>query len=163
MFKHILVPTDGSELSRESARRAVLFAKSVGAQVTAIYVYAKPDLSMRHEGDLIDPAALDHLTDSADLGSDKWAKEYLGFIKKLCKEKSVECHTIVTVANQPYKSIVEAARDNGCDLIFMASHGLGGIRSLLLGSETQKVLVHSDLPVLVYRAQSKEKSHRKKA
>ncbi|NCA70980.1 MAG: universal stress protein [Sphingobacteriia bacterium] len=162
MFKHILVPTDGSELSRESAKRAIQFAKSVGAQVTALYVSVNADLSMRNEGDLIDPAALDHLTDGADPGSDKRAKEYLGFVKKLCKEKGVECHTIVTVDNQPNKSIVDTALQHGCDLIFMASHGLGGMRSLLLGSETQKVLVHSGIPVLVYRSQTKEKSRRKK-
>lgn len=162
MFKHILIPTDGSELSRESARRAIQLAKSVGARVTALYVSVSEDLTMQSEGDLIDPAALDHLTNTADPGSDKRAKEYLGFVKKLCKERGVECHTLVTAAKRPSKSIVKTALTHGCDLIFMASHDLGGMRSRLLGSEAQKVLDHSDLPVLVYRSQTKEKSQRKK-
>jgi nucleotide-binding universal stress UspA family protein len=157
MFKHVLVPTDGSELSRESARRAVSFAKSAGAQVTAIYV--KPKVSIENEGDLMDPSALDHLSD----GSDKRAKEYLGFIKKVCKDQGVKCRTVAAVSNHPYKAIIETAVAGDCDLIFMASHGPGGIQSLLLGSETQKVLIHSDIPVLVYRAQPKEPRRRKKA
>jgi nucleotide-binding universal stress UspA family protein len=157
MFKHILVPTDGSELSRESARRAVSFAKSAGAHVTAIYV--KPKASIANEGDLMDPSALDHLSD----GSDKRAKEYLGYIKKLCKEQGVKCRTVTAVSNHAYKAIIETAGADDCDLIFMASHGPGGLQSLLLGSETQKVLIHSDIPVLVYRAQPKEPRRRKKA
>lgn len=145
MFRHILLATDGSEISRDTARRAVSFAKDTGAEITAIYV--KPIASLDHEGDLIDPSALDRIGHAAD----KKAKEYLGFIKKLCKEEGVACHTVAAYGDHPYAVIIEAATSGGCDLIFMASHGRRGLKSLLLGSETQKVLTHTSIPVLVYR------------
>jgi nucleotide-binding universal stress UspA family protein len=156
MFKHILVPTDGSELSRDTARRAINFAKSEGARITAIYV--KPKGSIKSEGELLDPSALDHLNE----GPDKRAKEYLGFIKKSCKDKGVECRLVTEESNHAYKAIIATALAGECDLIFMASHGLGGIQSLLLGSETQKVLIHSSIPVLVYRADAPGQHQSKK-
>lgn len=156
MFKHLLVPTDGSELSRDGARRAVAFAKAAGAQITAIYV--NPPNPIENEGDLIDPAALDHLSEDVD----KRAKEYLGLVKKLCKDSGVECKTVTAVNNHPYKAIIETALASNCDLIFMTSHGAGGLQSLLLGSETQKVLIYSSIPVLVYRVQQEQERRRRK-
>jgi nucleotide-binding universal stress UspA family protein len=145
MFRHILLPTDGSEISRETSRQAVALAKSVGARITAIYV--KHNLSTDHEGDLIDPSAVDRIGHAAE----KKAKEYLGLVKKLCKEAGVECRTIAACGDHPYKEIIATATTDKCDLIFMASHGRRGLSSLLLGSETQKVLTHTSVPVLVYR------------
>lgn len=145
MFRHILLPTDGSEISRDTARHAVAFAKHMGAELTAIYV--KPIASLDHEGDLIDPSAVDRIGHAAE----KKAKEYLGFIKKLCKEMGVECRALAAEGDHPYEVIIDAATSGRCDLIFMASHGRRGLKSLLLGSETQKVLTHTSVPVLVYR------------
>jgi nucleotide-binding universal stress UspA family protein len=145
MFRHILLPTDGSELSRDTTRHAVSFAKAVAAQVTALYV--KQVTPTDYEGDLIDPSAIDRVINA----SDKKAKEYLDFIKKLCKEAGVECTTIAVSGDHPYEEIVRAATAGNCDLIFMASHRHRGFHSLLLGSQTQKVLTHANLPVLVYR------------
>jgi nucleotide-binding universal stress UspA family protein len=146
MFQHICLPTDGSQLSRDTAERAVVFAKAAGADITA--VYAKPVGGVTENyGDLIEPDALDRLVSSKDEKS----KEYLGFIKKLCKEAGVKCTAISVVSEAPWEAIVNVAEDNNCDLIFMCKHGRHGISSLLLGSETYRVLTHSNIPVLVYR------------
>ena len=155
MYRHILLPTDGSELSRDTARHAVSFAKAIGARITAIFV--KPGFSTDYEGDLLDPTAVDRIAHAAD----KKAKEYLGFIKKLCKEGAVECDSVSVVGDQPYREIIRAAEEGHCDLILMASHGRHGFQSLLLGSETQKVLTYSSIPVLVYRPEKAAKHQRK--
>ncbi|MBS1189385.1 MAG: UspA [Rhodocyclaceae bacterium] len=147
MFKHILVPTDGSQLSQESARRAVSFAKEVGASITAFF--AKPEYPIAYfgEGALIDPTTPEKFAELAD----QQAAEYLGSVQKMCEEAGVQCNTVSTTSDVPYEAVIEAADKAGCDLIFMASHGRRGISGFLLGSETNKVLTHSRIPVLVYR------------
>ena len=147
MFKHILVPTDGSELSQEATRRAVEFAKEIGAQITAFY--AKPEYPITYygEGALIDPTTPEKFAELAE----EQAKEFLNKVATLCQEQGVTCRTLAVTSDVPYESIISTAKDNGCDLIFMASHGRRGISGLLLGSETNKVLTHSTIPVLVYR------------
>jgi len=155
MFQHLLLPTDGSQLSRDTAERAVAFAKSSNATITALY--AKPAGHPENYGDLIEPAALEHLV----TGSEGKAKEYLGFIKKLCKDAGVECNALAVVSDTPWEAIINAADDHNCDLIFMSKHGRGGLSSLLLGSETYRVLTHSSVPVLVYRPPELDASRRK--
>ena len=147
MFKHILVPTDGSELSQEVVRRAVLFAKEVGARVTAFY--AKPEYPVTYygEGILIDTTSPEKFAELAD----SQAQEILGFAEKLCNEAGVVCTKLTLTSDIPYEAIIDAARQSGCDLIFMASHGHKGFGALLLGSETHKVLTHTKIPVLVHR------------
>lgn len=147
MFKHILIPTDGSALSQETARRAVSFAKEAGAQVTVFF--AKPEYPIAYfgEGALIDPTTPEKFAELAE----QQAAEYLGEVHKLCAESGVTCHTVSATSDVPYEAIIEAAEQSACDLIFMASHGRRGISGLLLGSETNKVLTHSKIPVLVYR------------
>lgn len=147
MFKHILVPTDGSELSQETARRAVSFAREAGARVTAFF--AKPEYPVAYfgEGALIDPTTPEKFAELAD----QQAAQYLGEVAKMCADAGVECGTVAATSDVPYEAIIEAAEKAGCDLIFMASHGRRGISGLLLGSETNKVLTHSRIPVLVYR------------
>lgn len=147
MFKHILVPTDGSQLSQDTARRAVSFAKEAGAKVTAFF--AKPEYPVAYfgEGALIDPTTPEKFAELAD----QQAAEYLGAIRKMCEEAGVECDTVAATSDVPFEAIIEAADKSGCDLIFMASHGRRGISGFLLGSETNKVLTHSKVPVLVYR------------
>lgn len=147
MFKHILVPTDGSELSRATAKRAVAFAKEAGARITAFY--AKPEYPIAYfgEGALIDPTTPEKFTEMAN----QQALQYLDELAAWCKEEDVPCDTVSATSDIPYEAIIEAAEKAGCDLIFMASHGRRGISGLLLGSETNKVLTHSRIPVLVYR------------
>lgn len=147
MFKHILVPTDGSELSRATAKRAVSFAKEAGARITAFY--AKPEYPIAYfgEGALIDPTTPEKFTEMAE----QQASEFLNEVSVWCEEAGVQCDTVSATSDIPYEAIIEAAEKSGCDLIFMASHGRRGITGLLLGSETNKVLTHSKVPVLVYR------------
>ena len=147
MFKHILVPTDGSELSQDTARRAVSFAKEAGAKITAFF--SKPEYPIAYfgEGALIDPTTPEKFAELAD----QQAAEYLGAVQKMCEEAGIECDTVAATSDVPYEAIIDAAEKAGCDLIFMASHGRRGISGLLLGSETNKVLTHSTIPVLVYR------------
>lgn len=147
MFKHILVPTDGSQLSQDTIHRAVSFAREAGAKITAFF--AKPEYPIAYfgEGALIDPTTPEKFAEIAD----QQAAEYLGAVRGMCEEAGVECDTVSTTSDVPYEAIIEAAEQAGCDLIFMASHGRRGISGFLLGSETNKVLTHSRIPVLVYR------------
>jgi nucleotide-binding universal stress UspA family protein len=147
MFKHILVPTDGSELSQATAKRAVAFAREAGARITLFF--AKPEYPIAYfgEGALIDPTTPEKFAELAE----QQATEYLGEVRKLCDEAGVECAAVSATSDVPYEAIIAAADKAGCDLIFMASHGRRGISGLLLGSETNKVLTHSKIPVLVYR------------
>lgn len=147
MFKHILVPTDGSELSLQTARRAVTFAREAGARVTAFF--AKPEYPVAYfgEGALIDPTTPEQF---AQL-SDAQARQFLGEVQTMCSEAGVSCDTASEISDVPYEAIIAAAEKAGCDLIFMASHGRRGFAGFLLGSETNKVLTHSKIPVLVYR------------
>ena len=147
MFKHVLIPTDGSDLSRTTAQKGVLFAKEIGAKVTVFF--AKPEYPIAYfgEGALIDPTTPERFSEIAD----EQAHEYLAEVQSQCAAAGVECATATAASDVPYEAIIEAAEKSGCDLIFMASHGRRGISGLLLGSETQKVLTHSKIPVLVYR------------
>ncbi|MCX7174348.1 MAG: universal stress protein [Proteobacteria bacterium] len=147
MFKHILVPTDGSALSADTVKRAVAFAKEIGAKLT--FFYAKPDYPVAYygEGALIDPTTPERFAEMAD----KQAREILGAAESAAGAAGVGCASVSTVSDVPYEAIIEAATSANCDLIFMSSHGRRGISGLLLGSETQKVLTHSKTPVLVYR------------
>lgn len=147
MFKHILVPTDGSELSQATAKRAVSFAKDAGARITAFF--AKPEYPIAYfgEGALIDPTTPDKFAELAD----QQANQYLGEVQAMCAEQGVDCSLTSATSDVPYEAIIEAAEKSGCDLIFMASHGRRGFSGFLLGSETNKVLTHSKVPVLVYR------------
>ncbi|MBN9696287.1 MAG: universal stress protein [Zoogloea sp.] len=147
MFKNILVPTDGSELSESTVARAISFAKDAGARVT--FFYAQPDFPMPiyGEGALIDPTTPEQFSRAA-LAE---AERILSKAKEAATAADVASSSDTVVSEVPYEAIIESAERNGCDLIFMASHGRRGLSGFLLGSETQKVLTHSKIPVLVYR------------
>lgn len=147
MFKHILVPTDGSQLSAEAVRRAVSFAREAGARVTLFYARPEYPVVFYGEGALIDPTTPEKFAAMAD----QQAQEILGACEQLARAAGVPCASLAITSDVPYEAIITAAESSGCDLIFMASHGRRGLGSLLLGSETQKVLTHSKIPVLVYR------------
>lgn len=147
MFKHILVPTDGSQLSQETVKRAIGFAREAGARLT--FFYAKPEypVAFYGEGALIDPTTPEKFAKMAQQQAD----DILGACTKLAAEAGVSSSIATKTSDIPYEAIIAAAEAAGCDLIFMASHGRRGFGGLLLGSETQKVLTHSRVPVLVYR------------
>ncbi len=147
MFKNILVPTDGSQLSTDTARRATAFAREAGARI--VFFFAKPEypVAFYGEGALIDPTTPEQFSEMAE----KQAREILDACESLAKSEGLAASSVCVTSDVPYEAIIEAAASTGCDLIFMASHGRKGISGLLLGSETQKVLTHSKIPVLVYR------------
>lgn len=147
MFKHILVPTDGSQFSLGTVQQAVSFAKEAGARITAFYArrqYRMPHFVGGEEIDL--PPSPEH-----DELEEKKAHGILGVVTNLCQAAGVPCDTLTLTNNVVYEAIIEAATRSGCDLIFMASHGRRGLSALLLGSETTKVLTHTKIPVLVCR------------
>lgn len=147
MFKHILVPTDGSALSNATVQRAISFASEAGAKIS--FFYAKPEYPIAYfgEGALVDPTTPEKFSEMTE----QQAAEYLGEARQWANEAGVVCDTFSATSDIPYEAIIQAAEDHGCDLIFMASHGRRGLSGFLLGSETNKVLTHSTIPVLVYR------------
>jgi nucleotide-binding universal stress UspA family protein len=147
MFKHILVPTDGSPLSLRSAKAAVCFARACGARITAFYV--TPQYRTSVSGDYVPASFLSFPEFTQQMK--KTAEKYLGKVKQLADAEGVPCASAYTSNESPYEAIVKAAKANKCDLVFMASHGRRGIAGLLIGSETHKLLTHSKVPVLVYR------------
>jgi nucleotide-binding universal stress UspA family protein len=145
MFKHILIPTDGSDLSRKAILYGVQLARESGAKVTGLTV-TEP----------YQAAGMDTVFAPVDLGdyeeqSRVLSEKAVEQVKMAAQAAGVPCETIREVHDQPYRAIIDAAQAVGCDLIVMASHGRRGISALLLGSETAKVLTHSTIPVLVYR------------
>ena len=147
MFKHVFTPTDGSELSIDAEAQAVRFAKALGANLT--FLYARPDypVSFYGEGALIDPTTPEQFAQATAAQ----AKDILDAARARAREGGVECATVSVIGNTPWEAIIEEAAKAGADVIFMASHGRRGLAGLILGSETQKVLTHSKIPVLVYR------------
>lgn len=147
MFKHLLVPTDGSQLSQEAVSRAISFAREAGARITFVCAEHPFPVMYCAEGAIFDthaPARFHEMEDSA-------AHKILDAAEQLALSAGVECDTLALLSEDPYEAIIEGAARNNCDLIFMASHGRRGFKSLLLGSETRKVLTHSTIPVLVHR------------
>ncbi|WP_455286743.1 universal stress protein [Cupriavidus necator] len=143
MFKHILLATDGSELSRMAMAAAIDFVKAGNVKLTAYtcmeeYPYVA-------SGDAGHPRRKAFEEQEAEHASAR-----LAAVVAAAEEAGVTCDTDMTTS-VPYKGIIDAATRHGCDVIFMASHGRRGLESLLVGSETQKVLTHCRIPVLVYR------------
>jgi nucleotide-binding universal stress UspA family protein len=147
MFKHILIPTDGSELSHKAIQGGIELAKAIKAKVTGFY--ATPEYSPAVYEDSF---PIYSMSREEFLGASKTrAESYLAVIETLAKEAGVGYQGAWSTSDHPAEAIIRAAENNGCDLIYMASHGRKGIQALLLGSETQKVLTHCKIPVLVHR------------
>ena len=147
MFKHILVPSDGSPFSQDAVRQAVAFAKECGAHITALYAQPSPPVPYYGEG----IGANWQMPSTYSELATRQAQEIVSFTENLCQEAGVGCDTLTLSSDVPHEAIIDAAAQRACDLIFMASHGRRGLGALLLGSETNKVLAHSKVPVLVYR------------
>jgi nucleotide-binding universal stress UspA family protein len=147
MFRHILLPTDGSPLSTRAAKLAVELAKSNGARLTALHVIPYFEPTTYIEGmsvypELFSPAEYKRVTEAR-------AGRLLGKVAALAKAAGVPCEATVVNGRAPWEAIIKTAKSKRCDAIVMASHGRRGLESLLLGSETTKVLTHSKTPVLV--------------
>lgn len=149
MFKHILVPMDGSELSSEAVNQAIQLAKALGAKITALNVVPAYKRIFESEGFVMPriPALKERFEEETAARANK----VLGEAKKVAAAAGVQCFSAIATGDVPYKMIIEQAIKSKCDLIMMASHGRRGLDALILGSETQKVLTHSKIPVLVCR------------
>jgi nucleotide-binding universal stress UspA family protein len=148
MFKQILVPVDGGDLMESTVKRACSFAKESDASLT--FYHAKPTYFppvMAGEGVIVDVGA----NDAFRAAMSKQAENILASAAQLANEYGVKFVSTSSECDSPYEGIIAAAQNSQCDLIFMSSHGRRGVRALLLGSETQKVLTHCNIPVLVFR------------
>lgn len=143
MFKHLLLPTDGSPLSENAVRRGLRLARTLGAKVTGFY--AMPEFRVfAYSGAIIEDTQT--IFEEQALAR---AEAVLGFVQTAAREEGVPCDTVMRTSDRPYEAILKVAQERGCDLIAMASHGRRGIEGILMGSETQKVLTHGKIAVLV--------------
>jgi nucleotide-binding universal stress UspA family protein len=147
MFRKILVPTDGSELSTAAATAAIKLAEENGASVFVLNVQPTYQPPLVAEVPMADYFSKDEYDKSAMAVGTRVVEA----VQAKAKAASVPSHALVRLDPSPWEAIIRTAREEGCDLIFMASHGRRGMAGLLLGSETQKVLTHCKIPVLVYR------------
>ena len=146
MYKNILIATDGSALAEKAVSHGLMLAKSVGAKVTALIVEAPfnvfdvPESRIRQMSEAFAQHA-EH--------TKQHAAKVLNCVANEAKTAGVPCDTVQLEHGLPYQAIITTAKDKGCDIIVMASHGRSGITAVLLGSVTNKVLTHTDIPVLV--------------
>lgn len=147
MYKHILVPTDGSPLSRAAALAAVKLARALNARVTGLFA-APAATPLAYRGLL--PVGLRSPQENAEL-SEKAASRYLDVIDKAASAAGVRYESIHVTSDFPADTILQVATKKKCDLIYMASHGRRGLAGVLIGSETQKVLARAKISVLVHR------------
>jgi nucleotide-binding universal stress UspA family protein len=146
MYRHVLIPTDGSELAHRAVSHGLSLAKAVGAKVTALIVEASFDVYRL-------PSSRTNLISGAFAEYAEQAKAHaakvLDGVASEAKAAGVACETVQITHDHPYEAIVATAKEKGCDLIVMASHGRAGIAAVVLGSVTTKVLTHTKIPVLV--------------
>jgi nucleotide-binding universal stress UspA family protein len=147
MFKNILIPTDGSSLSRKAALKGIELAKSLGARVTVFYG-APPATPIVYR----DSLPVGYATPAEhETMIERTAARYLEFVERAAKKARVACEAFHVTSDYPADSILKIAKKKKCDLIVMATHGHGGLRGVFIGSVTQKVLNQSKIPVMVVR------------
>ncbi|WP_120967076.1 MULTISPECIES: universal stress protein [unclassified Comamonas] len=149
MFKHLLIPTDGSKLSEAAVRSGICFAREQNARVTGLYVM--PDYrTVIYGADALLSANHTDFTDSVNTDADN----ALQYMERIARQEGVGSKFVRVTSVSIYQAIIDQAEESACDLIYMASHGRRGIAAILLGSETQRVLTHTHIPVLVHRSAS---------
>jgi len=147
MFKHILMPTDGSEHSERAIERGIELAKLCGARVTGIHVM--PDYRMLiASGDMESPGIDENMDEQARAQ----ATRFLAFVQRTADAAGVPCDTLMAKGQHPYDAIVDAANERGCDLIVMTARHRKGLVSMIMGSEASRVLHRASIPVLTFRA-----------
>lgn len=145
MYRHLLIPFDGSPFSAKAVDQGLAFAKDAGARVTILTVI-EPFNIFAPDADQIG-----NLFEEYTRQMEEKAAARLAQVAEKAAAAAVPCDTVKITSGLPYKAIIETAEKAGCDLIAMASHGRRGLEAMLLGSETTKVLTHSTVPVLVFR------------
>lgn len=143
MFKHILLPTDGSELSLRAIRLGVELAKTCGASVLALHVIP-PIQSLAYVGEIMMSMDFDYTKEAT-----RYAERYLEDARAIADAAQVPFERLLLSGTQPYRAIVQAAEEHHCDVIVMAAHSWEGLTRVLMGSETHKVILKSPVPVLV--------------
>ncbi len=144
MFQRILVPTDGSDITAKAVTTAISLAKAVGAKVYTISVKEPFPYSAISE---MQPTPPQEFFDAQE----RIAAQRVQTVVTSCKAAGLACEAHTVEALHPWEAIIDHAKQQNCDLLVMASHGRRGVAALLLGSETQKVLTHSQVPVLIVR------------
>jgi nucleotide-binding universal stress UspA family protein len=144
VFSHILLPTDGSADSEAAIMSCIRFAQATGAAITGVHVMPVLHLFTYEPG--VTEAAHAQVRQE----NERHAKRYLEHIEQMASDAGVKCNTLLLMSDYPFEAIIDAAHNANCDLVAMASHGRKGIKAMLLGSETHKVLTHSAIPVLVF-------------
>jgi nucleotide-binding universal stress UspA family protein len=147
MFKHILIPTDGSNVAAKAIDAGVRLAAEMGAKVTGFHAEQPRPLHLHVKGYAVEKDLIAEL----DRRSHQFAERCVAQIEDAAKADGVPFEAVVVKSTRPYEAIIQAALERNCDAIFMASHGHRGLDGLLLGSVTQQVLTHSKIPVLVFR------------
>ena len=147
MFKHILIPTDGSGVAAKAIRAGVQLAKEMGARVTGFYAEEPRPLHLHNAGYAVERELLKEF----DRRSREFAERCVAEVGRAAKAAGVPFECVVVKSQRPDQAIIDAAKARKCDAIFMASHGHRGLARLVLGSVTNKVLTHSKIPVLVFR------------
>ena len=150
MYNSILLPVDGSQLSLRAAQHGIELAKALNARVTVIMVTTPWATQYAREPAVVVPGVLVPETEY-DLRTEQAACNCLRVVTDEARSAGVPSKALHVRHRDPYVAILDAARREGCDLIVMSSHGRRGLAELLIGSETVRVLTHSDIPVLVYR------------
>ena len=147
MFKHILMPTDGSEHSERAVERGIELAKLCGAQVTGIHVMPDYRMMIASEG-MVSPG----VEENVEADARARAASFLAFVQKTADAAGVPCDTVVATNHRPYDAIVDTANERGCDLIVMTARYRKGLVSLIMGNEATRVLHRASIPVLTFRA-----------
>ena len=145
MFKNVLIPTDGSELSAEALRKGLAFAKALGARAT-VMTAIEPFHVLT-----VDAAQLESTRSEYEKLARVHAAKVLETATADAGAAGVTIEVVQAQGDYPYEEIIRVAEAKGCDVIAMASHGRRGMAALMIGSQTQKVLTHSKIPVLVFR------------
>lgn len=148
MYKHILLPTDGSKLANRAVTQGIALAKALGAQVTLLSVV--PEFRMVADESFAVPMS-SQFKDRYEQEAKTRAEKMLAGLEKRVAGAELKAGSVVIASDLPYQQIIAVAKKRKCDLIVMASHGRRGLTGLMLGSETVKVLTHSKIPVLVVR------------
>ncbi|RJG00170.1 universal stress protein [Noviherbaspirillum sedimenti] len=144
MFKTILVPTDGSPRSEKAVNAAVRFAKEINGKIIGVSI-AEP-----HPSPLLSDSEFFGTTHSVDKNPHDLALEHVQKVADAAAAEGVPCETVFVHSHNPHEEILKTAGKYNCDLIFMAPYGKKGWTGLFLDSETQQVLLHATIPVLVF-------------
>lgn len=148
MYQRILIATDGSRLSRKAIAHGIALAKAVGAAVIGFHARPLPQLAYYGDSAIIIPPSTERLIEKQNV---KAAEKHLAAIEAVARKAGVTYKGVHIMNVSPSEAIIRTAKKERCDLIVMASHGRKGVSRLLLGSETNQVLTHSHVPVLVTR------------